>query len=57
MSKIKIALAAINPIVGNINHNAELIIEARRAASEQGADLVVFGEFDFLAFQNFSVIP
>ncbi|MBT7157990.1 MAG: NAD+ synthase [Rhodospirillaceae bacterium] len=41
---LKIALAQINPRVGDITENTELVREARREAAGLGADLVVFGE-------------
>ena len=41
---IAIALAQINPIVGDIDGNAELVRRARREAADGGADLVVYGE-------------
>ena len=44
MNELKIALAQINPTVGDIAGNAELIRTARREAAAQGADLVTFGE-------------
>ncbi|MDO8605664.1 MAG: NAD+ synthase [Phaeospirillum sp.] len=39
-----IALAQINPVVGDVAGNIRLIREARAKAAEAGADLVVFGE-------------
>ena len=41
---MKIALAQLNPVVGDIDHNRRLIVDAIHAAREQGADLVVFSE-------------
>jgi NAD+ synthase len=41
---IAIALAQINPVVGDIDGNAELMRAARREAADGGADVVVFGE-------------
>ncbi|MBT7756716.1 MAG: NAD+ synthase [Rhodospirillaceae bacterium] len=41
---LKIAMAQINPTVGDIAGNADLVRAARGEAAEQGADLVVFGE-------------
>ena len=40
--KLTIALAQINPTVGDIRGNAERILKARKQA--EGADLVVFSE-------------
>ncbi len=41
---MKIALAQINPTVGDLAGNARLIISFAREAASQGADLVVFPE-------------
>ena len=41
---IKIALAQLNPVVGDIGGNADKAREARRRAAEEKADLVVFTE-------------
>src|SRR5215831_19074267 len=42
-TRLSIALAQVNPTVGNLEGNAGLILESRAAAA--GADLVVFPEF------------
>ncbi|MEQ8268142.1 MAG: NAD+ synthase [Parvibaculum sp.] len=42
--KLRIALAQLNPVVGDIAGNLEKAVEARRAAEAGGADLVVFTE-------------
>jgi len=39
-----IALAQLNPTVGDITGNCELIRAARAEAAEAGADLIVFSE-------------
>ena len=44
MSEVAIALAQINPIVGDLDNNAARILEARQTAAAQGAELVVFSE-------------
>ena len=41
---LTIALAQINPIVGDIDGNVDRIIKARAKAAKQGADLVITGE-------------
>ena len=41
---LKIALAQLNPKVGDIAGNAAKIREARGVAAGEGADLVVFSE-------------
>jgi NAD+ synthase/NAD+ synthase (glutamine-hydrolysing) len=42
--KVKIALAQINPTVGDFTGNAQLILDFTRRAAAAGADLVVFPE-------------
>ena len=41
---MKIALAQINPTVGDFSGNLEKIVEASRRAADQGARLTVFSE-------------
>ncbi|MDX1741754.1 MAG: nitrilase-related carbon-nitrogen hydrolase, partial [Rhodothermales bacterium] len=41
---MKIALAQINPTVGDIEGNVSLIVDFARRAAAQGVDLVVFPE-------------
>jgi len=41
---IKIDIAQINPIVGDLNNNAQQIIDLSIEAAQQGADLLVFPE-------------
>ncbi len=41
---LRIALAQINPLVGDVRGNTNLVLEAWREAAKQGADLVVFPE-------------
>jgi NAD+ synthase (glutamine-hydrolysing) len=41
---LRVALAQINPTVGDIDGNAEMIAEWAQRARAEGADLVVFGE-------------
>jgi NAD+ synthase len=43
-SFFKLALAQINPVVGDIEGNLRLIRESRDSAQQQGADLVMFPE-------------
>ena len=43
-AELTIAIAQINPTVGAIDHNLELIRAARGRAAQAGADLVVFSE-------------
>ncbi|MBU0601627.1 MAG: NAD+ synthase [Gammaproteobacteria bacterium] len=44
MSRLRIAVAQINCVVGDIDHNANLILDAARAAHGQGAHLVLTPE-------------
>ena len=47
---MKIALAQINPIVGNLRGNGQKIIDYTRQARSQGADLVVFPEMSVVGY-------
>lgn len=47
---MKIALAQINPTVGDIEGNARLILRDIRAAREAGAELVVFPELAIIGY-------
>src|SRR3954451_18021531 len=42
--RLAIALAQLNPTVGDVSGNAEKVRGARVAAAEQGADLILFPE-------------
>jgi NAD+ synthase len=42
--RLAIAVAQLNPVVGDVSGNADKARRARRQAAEQGADLVVFPE-------------
>ncbi|MEG9861954.1 MAG: NAD+ synthase [Parvularculales bacterium] len=44
MTELAIALAQLNPIVGDVVGNGGLVRRAREEAAQQGADLVVFSE-------------
>ena len=50
MDNLKIALAQINPTVGDITGNAEKIRTARAHAAQLGADLVVFSELALVGY-------
>src|SRR5262245_11164725 len=41
---MRLALAQINPVVGDLDGNRELILERLEAAKAQGADLILFPE-------------
>ncbi|MAU41804.1 MAG: NAD+ synthase [Kordiimonas sp.] len=47
---LKIALATVNPTVGDIDGNAQKILSARSSAAEQGADLVVYSELALIGY-------
>jgi len=47
---LAIALAQLNPVVGDVTGNVRLIREVRARAAEQGADLVVFGELSICGY-------
>ncbi len=44
MPKLEIALAQLNPVVGDIEGNAAKLVTARAEAADLGADLVLFSE-------------
>ncbi|QXJ25207.1 NAD+ synthase [Actinomadura graeca] len=44
MAQLRIALAQVNPTVGDLDGNADLIVEWTRRAAEAGAHLVAFPE-------------
>ena len=44
MSTLRIAVAQLNCVVGDLDHNAALILDAARRAAEQGADLLLTPE-------------
>lgn len=51
MSALKIVMAQVNPLVGDIPGNTQLVIESvRQASSEQGADIVVFPELTLTGY-------
>ncbi|MDC0919712.1 NAD+ synthase [Candidatus Thioglobus sp.] len=47
---IKIDIAQINPIVGDLNNNAQQIINLSIEAAQQGADLLVFPELSLTGY-------
>ncbi|WP_018411296.1 NAD+ synthase [Methyloversatilis thermotolerans] len=44
MATLRIAVAQVNCVVGDLDHNAALILDAARRAAEQGADLLLTPE-------------
>ncbi|WP_417318953.1 NAD+ synthase [Emcibacter sp.] len=49
-NSLKIALATLNPTVGDLEGNARKIIEARDRAAAGGADIVVYSELILLGY-------
>jgi len=50
MNQLKIALASLNPTVGDLGGNSEKILTAHDAARAKGADLVVFSELCLIGY-------
>ena len=50
MASLRIALCQIDIIVGDLDTNVELIIDAARRAEEAGCDLAVFGELSICGY-------
>lgn len=50
IDNIKIALAQINPVLGDIAANAKKIRDFRAKAAKEGADLVIFTEFSIAGY-------
>lgn len=50
MSHLKIHLAQINPIVGDLERNCEKILHQHKLASESGCDLVVLSEMTICGY-------
>ncbi len=51
MASLNIVMAQVNPLVGDIPGNSRLVVEeARRAQTEQGADIVVFPELTLTGY-------
>ncbi len=51
MPTLKIVMAQVNPLVGDIEGNTELIIDSvRQAESEHGADIVIFPELTLTGY-------
>ncbi|MCP4711650.1 MAG: hypothetical protein GY869_23780, partial [Planctomycetes bacterium] len=47
---MKIAIAQINPVVGDIPYNRDIIIDHIKRAAAENADLVIFGEMALLGY-------
>ncbi len=50
MPNVRLALAQTNPIVGDLAHNSQQIIETVLRAREAGANVVVFGEMSLTGY-------
>lgn len=50
MSKLTIALASLNPVVGDIEGNGAKILSVWQDARSQGADLVIFNELCLIGY-------
>ncbi|MBL4802825.1 MAG: NAD+ synthase [Emcibacter sp.] len=50
MDQLKIALASLNPTVGDLSGNYDKIIAARAIARDEGADLVVYSELCLIGY-------
>ena len=48
--KLALAMAQINPIVGDLSGNSQLILDARATAKDAGADLVLFSEMVMVGY-------
>ena len=48
--RLSIALAQLNPVVGDVAGNADLILAARAEAARDGADLVVYSELVLIGY-------
>ena len=49
-STVRIALAQLNPLIGDVDGNAEAILGAYRDADARGCDVVVFGELSVTGY-------
>jgi NAD+ synthase len=47
---LSIALAQLNPVVGDVGGNAQMVRQARDTSAAQGADLVVFSELVLVGY-------
>ena len=50
MSTLRIAVAQINCVVGDLDHNVRLILDAARSAQRQGADLLLTPELALCSY-------
>jgi NAD+ synthase (glutamine-hydrolysing) len=50
MPKVRLALAQTNPIVGDLDHNRQQIVDAVVKARDEGAKLVVFAEMSLTGY-------
>ncbi len=57
MTKLKVALAQVNPTVGDISGNLGLIVEKIRGACEAGAHLIAFPEMVTTGYPPLDLLP
>ncbi|MEY3679689.1 MAG: hypothetical protein RL547_301 [Actinomycetota bacterium] len=50
MTSLRVGLAQLNPLVGDLAGNGERILEAYREAAARGCDVVVFGELSITGY-------
>ncbi len=50
MSALRLALAQVNPCVGDLDGNADLVLTYAKNAAAQGADVVLFGEMTLTGY-------
>ena len=50
MSILRLALAQINPLVGDIHGNTELVLDTARVAQREGVDMLVFPELTLTGY-------
>ncbi len=56
MSELKLALAQINPSIGDIDGNAKKIIEQFEKAKKENCDLVIFGEMAICGYKTLDLL-
>ena len=49
-STVRIALAQLNPLIGDVDGNVEALLEAYREANGRGCDVVVYGELSVTGY-------
>ncbi|MEI7972799.1 MAG: NAD+ synthase [Bdellovibrio sp.] len=54
--KLKIAVAQINPILGDFERNCQIVLENAQRASQEKADLIVFPESCLMGYAPFDLL-